>query len=79
VRRGTGESMLAVRPMTEELRTLIEANRGRRLSESEIDAQVRSFAYGDLRIEEPGTSRAAVDAAVDAMNEERASGLARVG
>lgn len=66
-----------VRTMTSQLRALIEANRGRSLSEAEIDAKVRSFAYGNLAIEEPGTSRIAVDAAVDALNEERASGLDR--
>jgi hypothetical protein len=57
--------------MTAELRALIEQNRGRQLSPQQLDAKVRSFAYGNLAIEEPSTSRAAVDAAADALNLER--------
>lgn len=53
--------------MSPELRQLITANRGRTLTEAELIQQVRSAAYGDLAIEEPNTSRAAVDAAVDRL------------
>jgi len=66
--------------VTAELKALIEANRGRTLSSEEIEAQVRSCAFGDLAIEEPGTVRAATDAAVDMVfGCERVNVLARIG
>ena len=49
--------------MTEELELLIEAARHRPVSEGERQAQRRSFAYGNARIENPNiTWQMVVDA-----------------
>ncbi len=64
--------------MDARLRELVEANRYKVPSEERMDAKLRSFAYGNLALEEPGTSREAIDAAVDAMTEASRRGVDRL-
>ena len=56
---------------------LVEANRYRVPTEAQLDAKLRSFAYGNLALEEPGTTRDAINAAVDSMNEAKTGGMDR--
>jgi hypothetical protein len=61
-----------------DLKDLLDARRGRLPTRAERDAAIRSFAYGNLVIEHPETTREAIDRAVDEMNERR-RGLAGCG
>ena len=47
-----------------ELHMLLESVRGYRMTDAERIDQAISFAYGNLRIEEPNVPRSAVEAAV---------------
>ena len=51
--------------MSEHLEKLIEAARQREMSQAEKEAQRRSFAYGNARIENDRVTRAMVDKAAD--------------
>ncbi len=62
--------------MPHDLRLLLDEARREPVVASDVDAKIRSFAYGNLAIEHPETTRESVDRAVDAMNE-RLRGLAR--
>ena len=46
--------------MTDDLANLIEHSRGHQMTEAERDAQAVSFAYGNLALDQPNTSRATV-------------------
>lgn len=46
-----------------ELAALVERAPRTPMTSAERDAQVRSFAYGNLAIENPGVTRAMIDAA----------------
>jgi len=50
--------------MSDELLALLESVRGYRMTDTERTEQMVSFAYGNLRIEEPHVSRDAVESAV---------------
>ena len=52
--------------MTRELEMLLAAARGQHPTPAEQEAQIRSFAYGNLKLEEPSLTRATIDAAADA-------------
>ena len=56
--------------MSTELRALLDAAKGKQPPTDELEAQVRSFAYGNLAIEEPGTSRLAIDRAFEIASRE---------
>jgi hypothetical protein len=56
--------------MTEELTRLVEAARKRPFPESEREAQRRSFAYGNTKIENDLITRAMVDAADERVQAE---------
>lgn len=49
--------------MSEDLQKLIDASRGRPMSEAEKEAQRRSFAYGNAHIENDRVTREMVDEA----------------
>ena len=51
--------------MSEHLNQLIHAARGTRMSGEEKEAQRRSFAYGNARIENDRVTREMVDVAAD--------------
>jgi hypothetical protein len=51
--------------MTDELEQLIEAARTRPVSEAEREAQRRSFAYGNAKIENPNITWEMVDDALE--------------
>lgn len=51
--------------MSEQLQKLIDASRGRTMSESEKEAQRRSFAYGNAHIENARVTREMVDEAAE--------------
>lgn len=53
--------------MSKELKDLIEQNKGRTISDTEFDIQVRSCAFGDLAIEDKRITRAGIDRAVDRL------------
>lgn len=53
--------------MSEHLRQLIEASRGRTMSEGEKEAQRRSFAYGNAHIENHLVTRAMIDEAAEKL------------
>lgn len=53
--------------MSEHLQKLIDASRGRAMSESEKEAQRRSFAYGNAHIENARVTRAMVNQAADKL------------
>lgn len=53
--------------MSEHLQKLIDASRGRSMSESEKEAQRRSFAYGNAHIENARVTRAMVNEAADKL------------
>lgn len=57
--------------MTEKLQQLIDAARNRPMSESELEEQRRSFAYGNAHIENERVTRAMVDEAADKRSRER--------
>lgn len=53
--------------MSEHLQKLIDASRGRAMSDSEKEAQRRSFAYGNAHIENTRVTRAMVNEAADKL------------
>ncbi len=53
--------------MSEHLQKLIDASRGRSMSTSEMEAQRRSFAYGNAHIENSRVTRAMVDEAAEKL------------
>lgn len=57
--------------MSEHLQKLIDASRGRSMSEAEKEAQRRSFAYGNANIENARVTRAMVDEAAEKQAQQR--------
>lgn len=57
--------------MSEHLQKLIDASRGRVMSEAEKEAQRRSFAYGNAHIENARVTRAMVDEAATKLGKAR--------
>jgi hypothetical protein len=53
--------------MSEHLQKLIDASRGRTMSDSEKEAQRRSFAFGNANIENTLVTRAMVDEAAEKL------------
>jgi hypothetical protein len=53
--------------MNDALKNLVEASRDSRMSNSEREAQRRSFAYGNTHFENPLITREMVDAAAEAL------------
>lgn len=53
--------------MSEHLQKLIDASRGRSMTDSEKEAQRRSFAYGNANIENARVTRAMVNEAADKL------------
>lgn len=53
--------------MSEHLQRLIDASRGRSMSDSEKEAQRRSFAYGNAHIENARVTKAMVNEAADKL------------
>ena len=53
--------------MSEHLQKLIDASRGRLMTDSEKEAQRRSFAYGNAHIENARVTRAMVNEAADKL------------
>lgn len=51
--------------MSEQLQKLIDASRGRTMSEAEKEAQRRSFAYGNAHIENERVTRTMIDEAAE--------------
>lgn len=51
--------------MSEQLQKLIDASRGRTMSEAEKEAQRRSFAYGNAHIENERVTRTMIDKAAE--------------
>lgn len=54
--------------MSKDLQKLIEASRGRTMSDAEKEAQRRSFAYGNAHIENARVTRAMVDEAAEKLD-----------
>lgn len=57
--------------MSEHLQKLIDASRGRMMSDAEKEAQRRSFAYGNAHIENARVTRAMVDEAAIKLGKAR--------
>jgi hypothetical protein len=57
--------------MPTNLELLIEMARKHEMTDSERDAQVRSFAYGNAHFENATITREDVDRAVDTLNSEK--------
>jgi hypothetical protein len=57
--------------MSEHLQKLIDASRGRVMSDAEKEAQRRSFAYGNAHIENVRVTRAMVDEAATKLGKAR--------
>lgn len=53
--------------MSKELEQLIEATRKLKLSEPQREAQRRSFAYGNAKIENPRITREMIDRQAEAL------------
>ena len=53
--------------MNDALKSLVEASRESRMSNSEREAQRRSFAYGNTHFENPLITREMVDEAAEAL------------
>lgn len=53
--------------MSEHLQKLIDASRGRLMTDSEKEAQRRSFAYGNAHIENARVTKAMVNEAADKL------------
>jgi hypothetical protein len=53
--------------MSEHLQKLIDASRGRRMSDAEKEAQRRSFAFGNANIENERVTREMVDRAAEKL------------
>lgn len=51
--------------MSDDLQKLIDASRGRPMSDAEKEAQRRSFAYGNAHIENERVTREMVDEAAE--------------
>lgn len=57
--------------MSEDLQKLIDASRGRTMSDAEKEAQRRSFAYGNAHIENDRVTRKMVDDAAEKIGKSR--------
>jgi hypothetical protein len=57
--------------MSEHLQKLIEASRGKTMSDAEKEAQRRSFAYGNAHIENDRVTREMVDQAAEKLGKAR--------
>jgi hypothetical protein len=57
--------------MSEHLQKLIDASRGRIMSNAEKEAQRRSFAYGNAHIENNRVTREMVDQAAEKLGKAR--------
>lgn len=57
--------------MSEHLQKLIDASRGRAMSDAEKEAQRRSFAYGNAHIENNRVTREMVDQAAEKLGKAR--------
>lgn len=57
--------------MSPELSELIEKARRAEITPADAERQIRSFAYGNTKIENDAITREMVDAAADAINRER--------
>lgn len=57
--------------MEDQLQKLIDASRGRSMSDAEKEAQRRSFAYGNAHIENDRVTREMVDEAADKIGKAR--------
>jgi hypothetical protein len=53
--------------MSEHLQRLIDASRGKTMSDAEKEAQRRSFAYGNAHIENDRVTREMVDQAAEKL------------
>lgn len=53
--------------MSEHLQKLIDASRGKTMSDAEKEAQRRSFAYGNAHIENDRVTREMVDQAAEKL------------
>ena len=62
--------------VSNELEALLEKTRGRVLSPEERERQVRSFAFGNLSVEEPDFDRVTIDTVADAHERVVQRGLA---
>jgi hypothetical protein len=59
--------------MDENLQQLIDLARGHQITQSEQEAQLRSFAYGNTHIENEEITKADIDRAVSSLRVERES------
>jgi hypothetical protein len=57
--------------MSERLKKLIDASRGKVMTEAEKEAQRRSFAYGNAHIENERVTRQMVDEAAEKIGKGR--------
>lgn len=57
--------------MSEHLQKLIDASRGKTMSDAEKEAQRRSFAYGNAHIENGRVTREMVDQAAEKLGKAR--------
>lgn len=57
--------------MSEHLQKLIDASRGKTMSDAEKEAQRRSFAYGNAHIENERVTREMVDQAAEKLGKAR--------
>lgn len=57
--------------MSERLKKLIDASRGKVMTEAEKEAQRRSFAYGNAHIENERVTRQMVDEAAEKLGRGR--------
>ena len=57
--------------MSDDLQKLIDASRGRPMTEAQKEAQRRSFAYGNAHIENTRVTREMVDAAAEKIGKAR--------
>jgi hypothetical protein len=58
--------------MTKELRLLVERARLVRVSATDAEEQRRSFAYGNLKLEDDRVTRAEIDAAAEQLTRAQA-------
>lgn len=57
--------------MSDDLQKLIDASRGKPMTEAQKEAQRRSFAYGNAHIENTRVTREMVDAAAEKIGKAR--------
>ncbi len=57
--------------MSEELRLLVEQARQLRVSPADAEEQRRSFAYGNLRLEDSSVTREQIDQAAEMLAQAR--------